>query len=100
MVLEPINYQGISILLGAVTVLITAVGGMAMQVAIFLRQGRIEREAVLARAQMGGQIAEVHTLVNGLSDKRDAATQKSAHAEGVIEGGDKERANPTGPLPR
>ena len=43
----------------------------------------------------GKALVEVHDLVNDLSDKRDAATQKSAHAEGMIAGAEAEREHPT-----
>jgi len=44
------------------------------------------------------KITEIKGLVDGLSDKRDAATAKSSYAEGRKDGGDQERAEPTGPL--
>jgi hypothetical protein len=89
-----IDYQGISILVGQLAAFVVAIGGVGINVAIFLRQGRME-QAAKAR---DGKIAEVKTLVDGLSDKRDAATHKASFAEGKIAGAGEERRNPTGPL--
>lgn len=90
-----IDYQGISILLGAIAALVTVLGGLGIQIATFRRQGRME----LAGQRRDGEIAVVKGLVNGLSDKRNAATEKSSFAEGKLAGGDEERLRPTGPLP-
>lgn len=90
------DYQGLALLLGAAGTFLSVMVSLALSIATFLRQGRMER----AGRARDGRIEEVHRLVNGLSDKRNAATEKSSYAEGKLAGGDEERANPTGPITR
>lgn len=82
-----VDYQGIAILVGALTVSVTSIGGFVLTAIAVVRQGQMQQAGV-ARDKT---LAEVHNLVNGLSDKREAAAIK----EGKQIGKDEERANPT-----
>ena len=79
------DYSGLSILIGAVAGAIALLGGFALQVAAFVRAGRIEELS-----------KKTHDLVNGQSEKLEVLTFKA----GEVSGADKERASPTtGNLP-
>jgi hypothetical protein len=106
------DLAGVAEIIGAVGVALTGIVSSGLSIASFIRSGRVERAQkaiVLGQGELmaAGQgrdaklaavdakVDVVHDLVNDLSDKRDAATQKSAHAEGVIAGAEAERAHPT-----
>lgn len=50
--------------------------------------------------QRDQKIAEVHSLVNGMSHEKTAADREAAHAEGKVEGIAEERAQPMVPGPK
>lgn len=75
------DYQGVAILLGAITVFITGIVTSILTILTFNRQGARDRLA-----------QETHDLVDGVSSKLEAATTKAAFAEGKEVGADKERA--------
>lgn len=85
----PIDYQGIAILIGSIAGLITVVGGIAMQVALFRRTGRIEQ----AGTALAVVVKSVETHVNGLNQK----IADGAFAQGKAAGVDQERAQPMVP---
>ena len=91
------DYAGLSILIGAIAGLITVVGGFAMQIATFIRQGqmlRAQHAQAAAGAARDQKLAEVHDLVNGQS----GAIRKLEYEAGQRAGTDAERANPTPPV--
>lgn len=80
------DYQGIAVVLGAGSVFISSLVTSALAIALFIRQGRMERK-----------IDVTHDLVNGLSEKKDVAIAGAAFAAGKERGVEKERANPMVP---
>jgi hypothetical protein len=84
---EPIDFQGIAILVGALTVSVTSIGGFVLTAVAVMRQSQMQSASV-ARDQ---KLEEVRKLVNGLSASRSRASRKA----GRIQGADQERAHPT-----
>ncbi len=80
-----VNYQGIALVITAVGVAVPSILGAIVSV-VSLRRGNA-RDI---------KLDSIQTHVNGMN-KLIAA---GARAEGVIAGGDAERANPTGPVQR
>lgn len=83
------DYQGIAIVIGAVTASIVGIGGLGLQIAIFRRQGRQYR---LTEA--------THELVDGVSKKLSAANKRADFSEGEKSGTDTERARNENGAPR
>lgn len=82
-----VDYQGIAILVGALTVSVTSIGGFVLTAIAVVRQGQMQQAGV-ARDKT---LAEVHNLVNGQSKKLEELSFQA----GVAQGGKDERANPT-----
>jgi hypothetical protein len=72
------DYQGIALVLGATGGLLTVIVGTGLQVAMFIRQGRQLRDGVARDAK----ITQVHDLVNGQSERLNAALISVAKSEG------------------
>lgn len=78
-----VDYKGISLLLGALAAFITVVGGFAMQVAIFIRQGKSIQVS-----------KELHDSVNGQTVALKEAIRIAAFKSGEAAGVATERADP------
>ena len=72
----------IAIVIGAIGSFIVLVGNFAMQVASFIRQGRMAAK----QSEMGVVINSTHGMVDGLAMRKDAAIEKAAHEEGRAQG--------------
>lgn len=79
----PIDWNGISVFLGALAAFITVVGGFVMQVLIFVRQGK----ALVASK-------ELHASVNGQTAVLNETVKNLAFAKGEATGIASERADP------
>lgn len=77
------DYQGIGIIIAATAAAIPVVGGFVLQVLTFA-----------ASAQRDKKLAEVHTLVNGMSEAKERADTAVGFANGRAEGILAERHDP------
>lgn len=84
-----IDYQGMAILIGAITAFLTVVGGFAMQIAIFIRQGHAIQVS-----------KELNASVDGQSKLLNEAVRSGAFSAGEAAGVATERANPQIASPR
>ena len=85
-----ITPAGISTVLLAIGVLLPTLGSFIVSMVVLRRQGE-------NKVQTDQKLTHLTMLTNGQSEKLNALTAKASHAEGVKEGGDAERAKPTGP---
>lgn len=94
------DYQGMSILIGAIAAFLTVLGGFIMQVLMFIRQGQLASRQERVE-QVVTEVAKVavttHDLVNSLSDRKDKAQKEAAYEQGKVVGAEEERANPLTP---
>lgn len=79
---QGVDYQGIALVIAALGVAIPSIIGAIVSV-IALDRGR----------QRDTKLDNIQRHVNGMNE----AIKAGARAEGVLEGGNAERANPTGP---
>lgn len=77
------DYQGVAILIGALTAFVSVVGGVAINVATFVRQGQVK-----------DAVTQLHDSVNGQSKELKDAIAKVAFVAGEKAGAESERANP------
>ena len=85
------DYTSVSLLIGAIAALISSVGGIVLQTMVLVRQGKNAAQAGIERQEQTVKLQEVHTLVNGQSER----LQELSRRAGFSEGEKAERDHPT-----